>query len=190
MPGDSARCLICHQGRASKVQVDAQIEKFAATDLDAVVAPIKEGDAEVRFGFINVHYFAAAATLYGTEVKGGYEYDGKAYDAKFDHIEGYATCAECHNSHTLEVKLDQCAFCHEGVASAEDLKNIRMVSSAADYDGDGDTAEGMAVEIAGVQEALYQGILAYAKEVVGTGIIYDSATYPYFLTDADGDGAD
>lgn len=187
--GDSARCLVCHQGRASKTTVDAQIEKFAATDLDAVVAPIKEGDADVRFGFINIHYYAAAATLYGTEVKGGYEYEGKTYDAKFDHIEGYATCAECHNSHTLEVKLDQCAFCHEDVAAVEDLKNIRMVSSAADYDGDGDSVEGLAGEISGMQEALYQGLLAYAKEVVGTGIIYDSATYPYFLTDADGDGA-
>ena len=33
-------------------------------------------------GFTNIHYFAAAATLYGTLAKGGYEYEGKTYDAK------------------------------------------------------------------------------------------------------------
>ena len=93
--GDAARCMVCHQGRASKASVDAQIERFKVTDLDAVVAPIKDDQGnDVRFGFINIHYFAAAATLYGTEVKGGYEYDGKMYDAKFRHVEGYDTCVE------------------------------------------------------------------------------------------------
>ncbi len=186
--GAEARCMICHQGRASKVQVDAQIEKFQATDPDAVVQPIKQGDTEVRFGFINIHYFAAAATLYGDEVKGGYEYDGKAYDFKNDHVEGFNTCVGCHNPHTTEVKVEQCALCHEGVKTAEDLKSIRMVSSAPDYDGDGDVKEGMAGEIEGLQAALYTAIQAYAKEVAGLAIAYDSAAYPYFFADADGDG--
>ena len=35
-----------------------------------------------RQGFTNIHYFAAAATKYGTLAKGGYEYEGKTYDAK------------------------------------------------------------------------------------------------------------
>lgn len=187
--GDEARCMVCHQGRAAKTTVDAQIEKFTATDMDAVVAPMKDGDKEVKFGFINVHYFPAAATLYGGEVMGGYQYEGKTYDAKNEHTEGFDTCIGCHNSHTLEVKVEQCSLCHEGVASVEDLKNIRMISSINDYDGDGDTSEGMASELSGLQDALYGVMQAYSKEVTGAGIVYDTAAYPYFFADADGDGA-
>ena len=74
-----ARCMTCHQGRESKVSVDKQInETFKVTDVDAVVAPIKDAEGkDVRFGFRNVHYFAAGATLYGSQAQMGYEYDGK-----------------------------------------------------------------------------------------------------------------
>lgn len=186
--GPEARCMVCHQGRATKTQVDALIERFNATDVDAVVAPIQEGENQVRFGFINVHYFAAAITLYGTEVKGGYEYEGKAYDFKNDHVVGYDTCIGCHNPHTLEVKVTECAACHQGVETVEDLRAIRMISSAPDYDGDGDVDEGMAGEIESLQAALFTGIQAYANEVAATGLVYDSAAHPYFFADADGDG--
>ena len=188
--GDSGRCMVCHQGRASKATVDARIEQFKITDLDAVVAPIKDDKGNnVNFGFINIHYFAAAATLYGTEVKGGYEYEGKAYDAKNQHVTGYAECAACHSPHTLEVKVEKCAECHEGVKAVEDLKNVRMVSSSPDYDGDGDVKEGMAFEIEGLQTVLLAEIQKYAKDKAGAGIVYDAATYPYFLLDANNDGA-
>lgn len=186
--GPSAICMECHQGRYSKVQVDAQIEKFKATDPDAVVAPIKDGDKETKFGFLNIHYFAAAATLYGGQAQGGYQYDGQSYDSKNDHVIGYDNCVACHNSHTLEVKIETCAMCHEGVKTVDDLKAIRMVSSSADYNGNGDVKEGMAAEIAGMQTTLYGAIQTYAKEVVKTGIVYDAAAYPYWFTDADGDG--
>ena len=187
--GREALCMTCHQGRESKVSVDAQIEKFKVTDLDAVVAPIKDdAGKDVRFGFRNSHYFSAAATLYGSEVHGGYEYDGKVYDYKFGHIDGYTTCIDCHDSHTLEVKVEQCATCHEGVKTVEDTKNIRMISSAHDYDGDGDITEGMAGEVKGLQDLLQTQITTYAKDKAGLGIVYDPATYPYFLADADGDG--
>ena len=187
--GGEARCMECHQGRASKVTIDDALTKFnVVEDLDTVPAPIKDGDKETKLGFINIHYFAAAATLYGGEVHGGYEYDGKLYDAKNDHTAGFDTCIACHDQHSLQVKVDQCALCHEGVTSVEDLKNVRMIASSKDYDGDGNVTEGIAQEIAGLQEALYAGIQAYAKEVAGTGIIYDAATYPYFIADADGNG--
>lgn len=188
--GDDVRCMECHQGRESKVSVDAQIEKFGATDLDAVVAPIKDDQGnDVRFGFRNVHYYAAAATLYGGMTHGGYEYEGKTYDAKNTHVDGYASCTGCHDPHTLKVKVEQCAFCHEGVATVDDLKNIRMVSSNPDYDGDGNIEEGMYYEIEGLQTALMAEIQKYAAETAGTGIVYDPATYPYWFADADGDGA-
>lgn len=188
--GDDVRCMECHQGRESKVSVDAQIEKFAVTDMDAIVAPIKDDQGnDVRFGFRNVHYYAAAATLYGGMVKGGYQYDGLVYDSKNDHVEGYDSCTGCHDPHTLKVKVEQCAFCHEGVATVDDLKDVRMVSSAKDYDGDGNVTEGMYYEIEGLQTALYAEIQKYAANTAGTGIVYDSAAYPYWFADADGDGA-
>lgn len=186
--GAEARCMVCHQGRATKVQVDSQVERFKAEDPDAVVLPIKEGDAEVRFGFINVHYYAAAVTLYGGEIMGGYQYDGKTYDMKFGHVEAYDSCVECHNPHTTEVKVEECAACHEGVASVEDLQEIRMVSSLPDYDGDGNTDETMVAEMAGLRDTLYGAIVMYARDVLETGIVYDEAAHPYFFLDADNDG--
>jgi hypothetical protein len=181
---DAARCMVCHQGRASKASVDGQIERFKITDVDATVAPIKDDKGnDVRFGFINVHYYAAAATLYGGTVKGGYEYEGKAYDAKHDHVEGYNTCIGCHDPHTLKVKVDDCAVCHGDEVKAEGgLQNIREPeASFADYDGDGNVEEGMYFELQGLQEILLAQIQSYAKETAGAEIKYDSATYPYFL---------
>jgi len=180
--GDDSRCMECHQGRESKVSVDKQInETFAVTDMDAVVAPIMVDGKEVKFGFRNVHYFAAAATLYGSIAHGGYEYDGMIYDAKNTHVEGYATCTGCHDPHTLQVKVEKCAQCHEGVSTVEDLKKIRMVSSAKDYDGDGNIEEGIAEEIAGLQEILMAEMQKYALAKGGAEIKYDAATYPYFM---------
>ncbi|MEY2818804.1 MAG: hypothetical protein RL275_2267 [Chloroflexota bacterium] len=187
--GDDVRCMECHQGRESKVSVDAQIEKFAATDMDAVVAPIKDDQGnDVFFGFRNVHYYAAAATLYGGMTHGGYEYEGMTYDAKNTHVDGYASCTGCHDPHTLEVKVEQCSLCHEGVATVEDLKTIRMVSSNPDYDGDGDVEEGMYYEIEGLQTALMAEIQKYAADKAGAAILYDSAAYPYWFADTNGNG--
>lgn len=187
--GDDVRCMECHQGRESKVIVDAQIERFAVNDMDAVVAPIKDDQGnDVNFGFRNVHYYAAAATLYGGKTHGGYEYEGLAYDSKNTHVQGYDSCIGCHNPHTLKVKVDECAACHENVATVDDLKSIRMVSSAHDYDGDGNVEEGMYYEIAGLQEVLHAEMQKYAADKIGTGIVYDPAAYPYWFADADGDG--
>lgn len=181
--GDDVRCMECHQGRESKVSVDEFIAQFGEDiDPDAVPAPIKNDQGnDVKLGFRNVHYYAAAATLYGSMTHGGYEYEGQTYDAKNTHVEGYDSCTGCHNPHTLEVKVDQCAFCHEGVATVDDLKDIRMVSSAPDYDGDGNVEEGMYYEIQGLQETLLAEITKYATATAGAEIKYDAATYPYFM---------
>lgn len=187
--GNEAVCMLCHQGRASKFTVDNTLEQFSATDPDAVPAPITDASGnERKLGFINIHYYPAGATLYGTQAKGGYEYDGKRYDGKFRHVEGFDSCVGCHNTHSLEVKVEACAECHTNVASVEDLTSIRMQGSLADYDGDGDTAESIASELAGMQAILYSAIQSYATDKVGTGIVYDATAYPYFFTDADGDG--
>ncbi len=154
--GAEARCMQCHQGRESMVSVNASIEGL---ELDAVSADLR---------FRNIHYFAAAATKYGTLAKGGYEYEGKTYDGFFQHVAGYSTCVDCHDTHTLELKVEECAGCHGGVATAEDARDIRMPGSQADYDGDGDITEGIYYEIEGVREYLYAAIQAYAADVAGT----------------------
>lgn len=176
---DEARCMECHQGRASKVQVDAAITELGADDVDAV---------NEELGFINIHYYAAAATQYGTLVQGGYEYEGKSYDARFAHVEPYDTCIDCHDPHTLEVQFDECTACHQGLESADDLVNIRTLASLVDYDGDGNMEEGVFYEIETLQEMLYATMQAYAMQVVGTGILYDSHSHPYFFADSDGSG--
>jgi len=177
--GDEARCMQCHQGRASKVSVDASIEEAGLTDMDAISEDL---------GFTNIHYFAAAATQFGSQAMGGYQYEGNSYDPKFAHVDGVDTCIDCHDPHTLEVKVESCVECHADVASVEDLKNVRMMGSTADYDGDGDTAEGVYYEIEGMRDVLYQAMQRYSAEVSGSAIGYNGSAYPYFFTDADGNG--
>ena len=176
--GDESRCMECHQGRQSKVSVDTAIAEAA----------VDEDEVSEDLSFRNPHYYAAAATKYGTLAKGGYEYDGNTYDANFAHVDGYETCIGCHNSHTLELKVEECAECHEGVAAAEDLRDVRMAGSSVDYDGDGDVEEGIYYAIEGLQDQLYQTIQAYANEVLESPIVYDSHSYPYFFADTDADG--
>ena len=178
-----ARCMQCHQGRNSKVQVDEGI-------VEAGLDPVADADTvSEEVGFSNIHYYPAAATQFGTVAMGGYEYDGKSYDAKFDHVEGYDTCVSCHDPHTLEVQFEECTTCHTGLESAEDLPNIRMFGSLVDYNGNGDIDEGIQAEIQGLQASLNEAMQAYANEVAGTPIVYDSHSYPYFFIDTDGDGA-
>ncbi|MEZ4517099.1 MAG: hypothetical protein R3C44_09785 [Chloroflexota bacterium] len=178
--GDEARCMECHQGRSSTVSVNNQIDELGLTDdVDTVSEDL---------GFSNIHYYAAAATQFGTLAKGGYEYDGMAYDARFDHVDSYNTCIECHDMHTLEVKVEECQACHTDVETTEDLRDIRMKGSGVDYDGDGDMEEGIYYEIEGLRDMLYTAMQTYATEVSGTPILYDVSSYPYFFTDLDGDG--
>lgn len=176
--GDESRCMQCHQGRESTLSVNAAIEE-AGVDDDVVSEDL---------GFRNIHYYAAAATKYGTLAKGGYEYEGKSYDGNFAHVDQFDTCIECHNMHSLQVRIERCSECHTGVSAVEDLQNVRMPGSLVDYDGDGDLDEGIAFEIAGLQEMLNQAIQAYANEVTGTPIVYEGHSYPYFFIDANGDG--
>jgi len=126
--GDESRCMECHQGRESKISIDKTLADAAAATDDTISDKLR---------FRNIHYFAAAATKYGTLAKGGYEYDGQAYDGKFAHVDGYTTCIQCHDSHTLKVKVNECASCHEDVKTVDDLKDVRMAGSKRDYDGDG-----------------------------------------------------
>ena len=81
--GDSSNlCLNCHQGRASGNSVNSRVTGGPGP-----------------YGFINVHYFAAAATLFGTEAGGGYEFAGKSYAGRRvypNHNGRFDTCVDCH----------------------------------------------------------------------------------------------
>ena len=178
--GDEARCMECHQGRSSTLTVDNGIAEAGVADDDTVSEEI---------GFSNIHYYAAAATQAGGTAMGGYQYAGKPYDGKFAHVEEFDTCIGCHDSHTLQVKVEACQACHEDVTSIEDMVDVRMLSSAVDYDGDGDIREGIAFEIEGLRDQLYAALQQYATEVAGTAVAYESHNYPYFFIDGDGDGA-
>lgn len=182
--GKEAICMTCHQGRESTDSVDAKLAKYGEDlDPDAVPAPLPAATADgkpIALSFSNVHYAAAASTLYGGQVRTGYQYPGKMYDVKLAHVTGYDTCVSCHDPHKGEVKLEACTECHGELATAADLKNVREPSSAFDYDGDGEL-EGIGVEIEGMQAILLTSIQNYALEVAGAEIKYDAATYPYFM---------
>ncbi len=191
--GKEARCMVCHQGRESTVSVEAKITAAAVPDADTVSSKIS---------FLNVHYFAAGASLYGREAAGAYEYaqpggdasdqilaslpQRKAYDRKFTHVAQKDTCIECHDVHTQQVRIDECAACHVNrlgnpVATKDDLRDIRMAGTTRDFDGDGDKKEGVWYEIKGLQDVLYAAMQDYATRVAGSPITYDGATYPYFF---------
>ncbi len=84
--------------------------------------------------------------------------------------------------HALEVNQELCQSCHG------DLHHHEIRMTEADYDGDGDAAEGIGQEVEGMMEVLYAAIQAYAADQVGTPIVYDSHSYPYFFVDTNGNG--
>ena len=167
---DSNLCIECHQGRESTVSVD----KALAGKPDDTV------DSTIRF--INVHYLAAGATLFGSEAQGAYQYAGKTYVGRNMHVDGFNQCVDCHDTHAGEVKVEQCAACH----NSEDPQTFRM--NAGDWDGDGDTTEGVYGEFETMYQALYAAMQKYTAETAGSPIVYSAGSYPYFFIDTNANG--
>ena len=172
--GADARCMTCHQGRTSFSSVGKAI---AGQDDDAV---------NPKLTFINIHYRAAAATLYGSTANGGYEYPGKIYAGRFQHTEAYNRCTACHDPHTTAVRATGFRACHAQVTDAKSLRQIRV--STTDFDGNGRTDEGIAQEIENQTTRLHDAIVAYAKAVIKKEIVYDFHENPYFFIDTNGNG--
>jgi hypothetical protein len=182
-------CMNCHQGLSSTPDINELIAEAAPVDaegepVEGEVAGLDEV-SDIAAGDANPHYFAAGATLFGAEAQGGYEYEGETYVGRFAHIEAYSTCTACHGAHTLVVKVEQCGVCHTGVATFEDLTTIRI--DAVDYDGDGDTAEGIAGEIDTMRDALLAAIQAYVSSNEIDAIVY-ADSYPYWFIDSNANG--
>jgi hypothetical protein len=114
------------------------------------------------------------------------QYPGKTYAGRFAHREPYNRRGACHDVHTTEVKVTDCAACHRNVTDKPSLHNIRL--SSTDYDGNGDVKEGLAQEIEHLRVRLYAAIQAYAKSVAGKPVAYDIDAYPYFFVDTNANG--
>ncbi|MBF9033681.1 cytochrome C [Rhodobacterales bacterium HKCCE2091] len=170
--GVEAACMTCHQGRTAGVTVEEAIA--ALPDLDAP-------NAELRF--VNPHYATAAASWLGGYGGAGYHYEGRDYYGRFFHAAPVSTCVSCHDPHSLEVAFEPCQTCH----LADSPDEIRIARQS--YDGSGNTGQGIRTDIANNAALLLSVIGRYADEVTGVPIIYDGGSYPYFFTDANGDGA-
>ncbi len=171
---DANLCMTCHQGRESTASVKKAI---AGLPLDT---------PDPKINFLHVHYFPAGATIYGSEAKVAYEYDGKKYAGRFAHMPNVSTCTGCHQPHGGELKIDRCGGCHDGIKAVADLAKIRM-STRGDFDGNG-KEEGLAREIAGLQAQLYAAIQSYSENVGGTPIAFTKAAYPYWYADTNRNG--
>jgi nitrate/TMAO reductase-like tetraheme cytochrome c subunit len=171
---DSNICIACHQGRASKVQVESNV---AGTS------------------FTNVHYLAAGASFFGSEAHGGYEYNGKTYVTRntFEGHGGYMdTCAKCHLrtdtadglDHHFLPQVGDCSGCHNVTTDLETLR----IDATPDYDGDGNTTESMKDEFAGLRSRLYTLIRSYASSSRGVAISYDPDRNAYWFRDPNNNG--
>ncbi len=156
--GNDATCLNCHQGTRSGSSVETAVADSGAG----------EDEISENLAFINSHYSVAGAILYGSDVKGGYEYPGETYSGKFGHGNtNLNTCIACHNPHSLEVEVElDCNTCHRS----------------------GFEIDGRKPELAELQAQLYQAIQVYAVDYTGVALVYDENTYPYFFADISGDG--
>ena len=168
--GSDAACVTCHQGRASGARIAAVISAKA------------EDDPHADLRFVNPHYALAAGTNLGAYGKLGYEYPGKTYSGRFNHAKPVETCVSCHDPHTLEVAEATCLTCHD----SGDPEKIRIQRFS--FDGSGNTAKGIHDDIHANSAILLTMIGEYADQVIGTGIVYDEAHYPYFYLDANSDG--
>lgn len=168
-----AVCLVCHQSRQSTSGIQAALQGLA------------EDGVSSDLSFINPHYNFAASTQLGSRARSGYEYPELEYAGYFYHAPGAQTCTDCHNPHSLKVAPQKCAVCHTNVVGESDFRAIR--DRKKDFDGDGNTSEGIYHEIASLHERLLGTIQAYARSLGGKPIVYGE-TFPYFFVDINDNG--
>ncbi len=171
-PNASAICTVCHQGRTSMDQVDAN------------VAGIGDDEVSPDIPFVNIHYAAAASTQLGNVVRGGYQYDGRSYAGPFGHVAGMETCVSCHGPHDTQVQLESCTTCHAGATNFRAIRTTQL-----DILVDGNTSAGIASVIHQLHSQLEVAIMAYATEVGGGEIAYSEASFPYFFNDLNGNNS-
>ena len=190
---NSNMCITCHQGRESKDTVDEDIadcvgntEQMCDEDCTPMAGAGGAGGAPgcAGLGFINIHYYAAGATYFGTAVRGGYEYDGQTYvgqTAFGAHAGGnlFADCIQCHmeanpagGAHLFVPDIASCNSmgCHAPATTFPTLAGKPSES----YDA-----------IQALLPALLTAIEAYATNTLGESIDYRPDDYPYWFNDSD-----
>lgn len=172
--GMTANCAECHQGTRSGANVEN------------AVMDLPKDDVNEELRFINVHYKVGGAVRFGTQTTVGYEYPDMSYAGFYPHVEDYQDCTDCHDPHSLTITPSECAACHPAVSGYADLRDVR-VEGTPDYDGDGDTSEGVYGEITTIHAQMYVAIQQYASEVSGTPILYANS-FPYWFIDTNGNG--
>jgi hypothetical protein len=165
--GPEAICIECHQGLASGAELAQALKSLAPDGISRALE------------FTGVHFGPAAASLFGTRAGSGFEYAGRAYAGRLTHAPGFNTCTGCHDAHSLTVKIDGCGECHPGIDHAEDIRNSLRISTV-DFDDDGNTTEGLALEIETYGEILFTAIRSYASKN-GNPIVYAAGQEPYFF---------
>ncbi|MGB8331463.1 MAG: chitobiase/beta-hexosaminidase C-terminal domain-containing protein, partial [Polyangiales bacterium] len=160
--GPSNICVTCHLGRESGESVQAKI------DAD---------DGQGPYSFTNIHYYAAAASFFGGETVGGYQYPDEEYRPRNtfpSHPDELSTCVGCHMTnaeggemHTWVPEVDTCISCHGGTSfetlGGSPSKNLENITA--------------------LLPELYAAIQAYAADVIGIPIVYDAGSYPYWFDD-------
>ena len=171
--GDSASCIVCHQGAESGWSLFKAMKSKGVDPYD--------GKDEVMTGtaFVNSHYAAAGAMLFSQK---GYEFRGKTYSngLLFHQL---PLCTGCHMapsadedlgghtfhmSHNGRMNSAVCQSCHPGLT---DFESFRLY--ARDMDGDG-SAENIKDEIDGLKELII-------GELKNADIYYNPNAYPYFF---------
>jgi hypothetical protein len=187
-------CMTCHQGRHSTVSVNAEIDECANDpDQDCNADCTPEAGAGGAggspgcegLGFLNIHYYAAAATLFGTDVRGAYEYAGKTYvgQNEFDNSShannNLQDCLGCHMrlgdnapNHVFQPEVADCGPCHSGGEEFSELSN-----------GLSDNFDDIQTLLADLLTALEN----YTENTLGNKVVYNGARYPYWF-DSEGNG--
>ena len=150
---DTNLCMTCHQGRESTASVNKALSGRAADVPDPKIA------------FVHVHYYPAGATLYGTEARVAYEYEGRSYAGLFGHVPGMNTCTACHDAHRGELQAEKCGACHQGGKPEARARAIERQKSE-----------------------LYAAIQQYARAVGGAPIAFSPEASPYWYADRNGNG--
>jgi hypothetical protein len=148
--GSSNMCLVCHQGRKSGQDVDNDID-----------------NNDPPYRFVDVHYYAAAATLFGSESNAGYEYGLNEYLPRNtfpSHPDDFSTCQGCHmtnaengENHTWVPDLASCQSCHGGTS----------------FQTLGGTPSQSYTNIQALLPELLAEIEDYAANDIGVPIVYD-----------------
>ena len=193
LDASSAICAQCHDGARPGYEVaqltlqlnglvtDATPDARLTTYTNGAGVAGQNANTVVR-----AHYVNAAATFYGEEAGGYYEYTNYAstrkkmnYTGRNQHG-GLGKCTSCHNAHTGELPADldiaaRCGDCHFDELTGLPVQNFMQLEESRQYgfegDIDGDAIpEPLKAELAGMGAALRVAIEAYAANVAGTAI--------------------